>query len=236
MSYLLIIFIIGLLILIHEAGHFFAARAAGIPVEAFSIGFGPVLWKKRIGPTEYRFSLIPVGGYVLPAAANEQEFYAIPVNRRILFSLGGPAANILLSLLLMALLNGINGGFSPAGLLIEPFRQTGLLLYKITASLATLFSKPENISGIVGITRDGSRFIGTDILRAIQFAAIISANLAVFNMLPLPVLDGGKIILCLLEKINRRMTAYYMPIVIGGWVLIIGLMIYATVLDIARLS
>ena len=236
MSYILIIFIIGLLILIHEAGHFIAARAAGIPIEIFSIGFGPALWKKRIGETEYRFSLVPVGGYVLPAAANEQEFYAIPVNRRILFSLGGPAANIILTLVLLSILNAINSGFSPAAAFIEPFRQTGLLMYKITASLAGLFTNPGKISGILGITRDGSRFIGGDVLRAVQFSAILSANLAVFNLLPLPVLDGGKIILGMLEKVSRRMTAYYLPIIIAGWVFIIGLMVYATVLDIVRMS
>ena len=51
-------------IAIHEFGHFIAALKLGLRVEAFSIGFGPVLWKKKVNGVEYRLSAIPLGGYV----------------------------------------------------------------------------------------------------------------------------------------------------------------------------
>ena len=51
-------------IFIHEFGHFLAARWRGLRVDAFSIGFGPVLWKKIINGVEWRISAIPFGGYV----------------------------------------------------------------------------------------------------------------------------------------------------------------------------
>ncbi|MDP2360826.1 MAG: RIP metalloprotease RseP [bacterium] len=56
--------VIGVIILVHEWGHFIAARLVGIRVETFSIGFGPALWKRRRGPTEYRLAWFPLGGYV----------------------------------------------------------------------------------------------------------------------------------------------------------------------------
>jgi regulator of sigma E protease len=235
MNYIAVLFIIGTLILIHELGHFLAARAVGIPIELFSVGFGPAIWKKRSGGTEYRVSLVPLGGYVLPAVADENEYFLIPVYKRIIFSLGGPLANIVLIVPLMGLYNALSSGFTASGALAEPFRQAALLLAAIFGSLPALFTKPESMSGIVGIMHQGGRLIGGDALQALRLAFILSANLAVFNLLPLPVLDGGKIVLCLLEKIHYRMKALYVPIMVAGWLLIIGLMIYATVLDTGRL-
>ena len=235
MNYVLVVCIISLMILLHELGHFLAARYCGIPIEAFSIGFGPAVWKKRIGGTEFRFSVIPVGGYILPAVGNEDDFFRIPIYKRIIFSFGGPAANLVTALALFGIINSIGTGFSLAGAFIQPFQQTFSLVYKIAASFSGLFTQHQNLSGIVGILQQGGAFISADYLKALQFAVIISVNFAVFNLLPLPVLDGGKILLCLIEKINARLTAYYAPIMIAGWVIIIGLMIYATVLDAARL-
>ena len=83
MNYLIIILLIGLLILVHELGHFLAARWVKIPVARFSIGFGPKLWGYKKGNTEYWLSLIPIGGYVLPEIEDETEFFKIPVYKRM---------------------------------------------------------------------------------------------------------------------------------------------------------
>lgn len=56
--------VIGVIILVHEWGHFIAARLCGIRVEVFSIGFGPAMWKRERGGTEYRVAWVPLGGYV----------------------------------------------------------------------------------------------------------------------------------------------------------------------------
>ncbi len=61
---LVFLLILSLLIIVHEFGHFIAARRAGVRVEKFSLGFGPQLFKKTVGDTEYSLSLIPLGGYV----------------------------------------------------------------------------------------------------------------------------------------------------------------------------
>ena len=54
---------LGLIVLIHETGHLIAARICGVTVEAFSVGMGPILLHKTIKGTDYRLSLIPLGGY-----------------------------------------------------------------------------------------------------------------------------------------------------------------------------
>jgi regulator of sigma E protease len=96
---------IGILVAVHEYGHFWMARRMGIKVLRFSIGFGRVLWSRRgSDDTEYAFSAIPLGGYVKllderegpvdPALAS-QAYNRKPVWRRILVLLAGPFANFL---------------------------------------------------------------------------------------------------------------------------------------------
>ena len=235
MNYLAVLIIIGILILVHELGHFIAARAVGVPVEVFSVGFGPALWKKTIGGTEYRVSLVPLGGYVLPAVKDEHDYFNIPIYKRVIFSIGGPIANLATILILFAILNIVRSGFSAAGIILQPFVQTADLIQRIFIAFMNLFSKPGSISGIVGILHDGGRFIGGEGANALLLAIIISANLAIFNLLPLPVLDGGKILFCMLEKISVRLRPLFVPIMVLGWLLVIGLMIYATVMDVGRL-
>ena len=73
MSYLLAFLGIAALIILHEAGHFTAAKAVGMRVERFSLFFGPMLWKFRRGETEYGIASIPLGGYVKITGMNPRE-------------------------------------------------------------------------------------------------------------------------------------------------------------------
>ena len=68
-----VVFGVGLLIFIHELGHFLAAKKIGVRVEAFSLGFGPRIFGFRRGDTEYRLSLVPLGGYVKMAGENPDD-------------------------------------------------------------------------------------------------------------------------------------------------------------------
>ncbi|MEO7102705.1 MAG: RIP metalloprotease RseP [Gemmatimonadaceae bacterium] len=62
------VFVLGLVVFVHEFGHFLAAKAFGVYAPRFSIGFGPAIAKKRIGETEYRIGILPIGGYVRMAS------------------------------------------------------------------------------------------------------------------------------------------------------------------------
>ncbi len=100
---------LGILVLVHEFGHFAVAKLCGVRVETFSIGMGTRLFGFRRGDTDYRVSLLPLGGYVkmageLPteqATGDPGEYASHPRWQRLLILCAGPAANFLLALLLM---------------------------------------------------------------------------------------------------------------------------------------
>ena len=104
--------LIGVMILVHELGHYFAARFFDVKVETFSFGFGPRLFGFRRGETDFRFSLILFGGYVKmtgeqpgdEGAADPRALTSKPRWQRLLIAFAGPAINIVLA---VALLTGL---------------------------------------------------------------------------------------------------------------------------------
>lgn len=100
LSILLGLIVLGLLVFIHELGHFLVAKACGIRVLAFSLGFGTPLYKKTVSGTEYRISAVPFGGYVKMAGENPEEvenrpdeFQSKPVWQRASVAIAGPLFN-----------------------------------------------------------------------------------------------------------------------------------------------
>jgi regulator of sigma E protease len=97
---------IGLLIFLHEMGHFLAARLAGVRVEVFSLGFGPRLLGIELGGTDFRISLVPFGGYVMVAGQDpadtryprRESLHSKSVAQRTLFWSGGVLMNLLFAL------------------------------------------------------------------------------------------------------------------------------------------
>jgi regulator of sigma E protease len=102
--------VLGIMVLVHEWGHFIVAKLFGVRVEIFSIGFGTRLWGVKRGDTDYRLSALPLGGYVKMAGDNPleerkgdpDEFLSKPRWQRVLIALAGPAMNIVLSVILVA--------------------------------------------------------------------------------------------------------------------------------------
>src|ERR1700744_3481648 len=97
--------LIGVMILIHELGHYWAARFFDVKVETFSFGFGPRLFGFKRGETDFRFSAILFGGYVKMAgeqpgdetgAADPRGFMSKPRWQRLIIAFAGPAINIVL--------------------------------------------------------------------------------------------------------------------------------------------
>jgi len=236
MSYLLIFCTVSLLIILHELGHLLAAKRMGIPIARFSVGFGRKLWGFKMGQTEYWLSLIPCGGYVLPALNDEEAFDKIPLKRRILFALGGPAANILGAFLCLSLMNIARLGCSVDAVIYLPLEQIWQMARQIGAAIPLLFSQPEHLSGIVGIVAGGGAYVGLNFVKLLQFSVLLNVNLAVFNLLPILPLDGGKIVMGLLRKIYRPWRRLEVPLTVGGWLLLMALALYATALDISRVA
>ena len=100
-----------LLVILHELGHFSAAKAVGMRVEKFSLFFPPTLWSKKVGETEYAIGAIPAGGYVkisgmnpdedLPEEVRDRAYHAQPVWKRIVVIAAGPAVNLVLAFVLL---------------------------------------------------------------------------------------------------------------------------------------
>ena len=234
MSYLLVFCTISLLITLHELGHFLAAKRMGIPIARFSVGFGPKLWGFKIGETDFWLSAIPCGGYVMPALQDDEAFEKVPLTRRIVFSLGGPAANLLGAFLCLSLVNIIRSGFSINSLIFLPLQQIFEMAAQICSLIPMLFSQPNHLSGIVGIVAGGGAQVGLNLGKLLQFSVLLNVNLAVFNLIPILPLDGGKIVMGVLRKFYQPLRKLELPLTIGGWALLMTLTLYATSLDLFR--
>jgi regulator of sigma E protease len=104
-----VVFVLGVLVFVHEFGHYAVAKLCGVRVETFSLGFGKRLWGFRRGETDYRISVLPLGGYVKMAGENPMEsrtgdpgeFTSHPRWQRFLIAIAGPFMNILLALVVL---------------------------------------------------------------------------------------------------------------------------------------
>lgn len=323
----IIIFIIMLsvLVLVHEAGHFFVARKMGIKVEEFGLGLPPKIWGKRFGETEYTLNALPIGGFVrmygeTPDGVSVREkgsdadasrmFLGKSKLARTAVLLAGVTANLLLGAVIFSIVftaglpvynarivpvidkvesdspaaqAGIKAGdkiialnqvpfaqvepsFSqkiaelegqsvqlsveqngqtrdvnltprtnpPAGqgamgvslkaetyvehverypfyqAWWEGFKQAGTFAVDIVRGLGSMLNQashgtvPSDVAGPVGIAAILDQARGLGWTYVLWFAGIISVNLAVVNILPLPALDGGRLLFVIIEAVTRR--------------------------------
>jgi len=311
------IVLLGVLIFIHELGHFLLAKKNGVLVEKFSIGFGPVIWSKKKGETEYALSAIPLGGFVkmygegidseIDESLKDRSFAHKPLKARFAIVFAGPLFNFLLAILIYTaiFMVGTPRFLASIGGLVEgaPAQSAGLMEGDIITALdgkemkywdemsayisekpgetitftvdrdgtvmdikatpeavvdKNLFGEDINI-GRIGIERgdltETSRTLNpfnalykgvqqtyrvselmvmgvvkifqkvvpadslggpimivkmakdsaeTGFISFLSFMAIISINLGILNLLPIPVLDGGHLMFFTFEAIIRR--------------------------------
>jgi regulator of sigma E protease len=129
-SILAIVLVFGVVVLIHELGHFLAAKWMGVRVERFSIGFPPRLIGRKIGDTDYCISAIPIGGYVKMSGMIDEsmdtqltgadyEFNSKPVWKRMIIIVAGVVMNFILAIIVLTILNYVQGER------ITPFTEIG---------------------------------------------------------------------------------------------------------------
>ncbi len=350
------LFGIGFLIGFHELGHFLFCKLFGIRTPSFSIGFGPTLFSKKIGGTEFSLSAIPLGGFVEIAGAAEvgqgeqkhaqskdsDSFAVKPYYQKFLVMMGGILCNLIFAYFAFILLalTGIpktpilypgnaktiiqhiepDSAASQAGFKVGDYIRSinNVDVYKNTQYLIETVQSLPNKTVPISIKRDGkmkelmvtigTRAVGSDtvgslglgfemraipgkplfaaIKRGIQLTndwikrtidgfisifkrrdmksvggpvviismltqgatssfkifllllAIISINLAILNLIPLPILDGGQLLFYTIEAIIRRPLPLKIReyIHIASWILVLGLVLYLSVHDIARLA
>ncbi len=232
-----IIFLLGFLIFIHEGGHFLVAKLCKVKVNQFAIGFGPEILSKQGKETKYALRLIPLGGFVSMEGeeeASEQEgaFNKASIPKRIAIVAAGAMVNILFGLVVyFVLVTIIYGSFMTA------LTATANFSVALVDSIRMLFTGGVGVSdltGPVGISELVSKTSGFS--EYIYLLAVISVSLGITNLLPIPALDGGKILLLIIEAIRKKPLKENLEIQLQllGFSILIALSILVTYNDIIR--
>lgn len=328
---LLAILAFGILVFVHELGHFTLAKANGVFVEEFAIGMGPKLLGFKKGETLYSIRALPIGGYVKMLGENEDSDNPRAFNRksplqRISIIVAGPLMNFIVAIVLFVIITLAVGAIptlrvdsvldnSPAkaaGILsgdkivkingekinireelsekliksngkpidvevlrnnenfaynITPVKdeekggyilgvnmvvisnptlfqaldrsvdQLNYMLKQITGFFGTLFQGKTDLNevgGPVSIIKVSVAQAQMGILNLMYFTAVMSVQLGFFNIIPFPALDGGYLLLYLIELITRRKPnqRVVQSIVTIGFLLLMGLMVLVTLKDI----
>ena len=330
------IIIFGIIINIHEAGHFFFAKLFGVRVNEFSFGMGPLLFQRTKGETQYSVRLFPIGGFVAMEGESEDSdderaFFRKPAWQRFIILCAGAVMNILLGLgILMVLAGGqellgttviadFDEGTPAAQYLQSGDRITSINGCRISGYNDALFQLLRDEDGLVDfqVVRDGEKvtldqvpfemetypdgtravklgitFYGvpTTFLSSVRYAvgwtgsivkqvwysfldiltgryglselsgpvgtatvvsqasslglrsvvllvAFLTINVGVFNLFPIPALDGGRLLFVIIEMIRRRPVdpKYESWIHAAGMALLMSLIIVVTFSDISKL-
>lgn len=234
-------------ICVHEMGHFLTARRLGINAAEFSVGFGWRVFSRfdRRG-TRYSLRLLPLGGFV--SFISEADLVGSHADRasafenqapwkKLLIFLAGPGANLLTALLacgLMKLGDALTVCFTAYAEGAAFVRDTSdVLLYFsfFVDTIREMFSSPQGALEVIGGPVTALMIMGGFITECglqglLELTAVMSVNLALFNLLPLPGLDGGQAAMALLELVrgrglSERWQSCYAYVALG----LIGLMV-----------
>lgn len=215
---------LGLVVFVHELGHFIAARLSGVAVETFSIGWGPVLFRKKRGATEYRVSAFPLGGYCgmkgehafrealdkgLDAIPAESDgFYGAHPAKRVFIAFSGPFFNLLFAALVFAIVSAIGYTYETYDNRIIPAS-----LYEASAPKTAIESGLREGDRIVALDgtpaqtfSDIQQYIGTNPDRPIE--AMIERDGETFPIVLRPELDKK-------TGTGRIGVFPYIPLVVG---------------------
>lgn len=232
-----IAFLLGFLIFIHEGGHFLVAKLCKIKVKEFAIGFGPIIWKKQGKETKYVLRLVPLGGFVNllgeeETVDEEGSFSKAGTLKKIGILLAGGMVNIIFGLvvyfIVISAMTNIQAGLE----LTIDFAKTALV------SVKDLFTGNVGVDQLTGPVGISEVVVQTkNVLQFVYILAVISFSLGVTNLLPIPPLDGGKILLVIIEKVTRKPIKEKVSVAIQmtGFFLIMGLAVLVTYNDVLRI-
>lgn len=321
-----------IIIMVHEFGHFIAAKSLGVTVHEFAVGFGPTIWKKRKKETLYSVRLLPIGGFCKMEGEDEDSestgaLNNKPVWKRLIIISAGALVNIFIGVIVFFLIftqvpqqptlciaevtegspaqtvlqpgdciRAINGrqvryykdfkfilsneatesitleverdGATQQFLITPQYNaetQTYLLGVTLASKSLTFFEKLQycfyetffvirlviysllmlltgkvpisEMSGPVGASSVIGTAAKTNRLSLFNIFAVLSVNVGIFNLIPFPALDGGRLFFLLVELIRRKPIPAekegYVHFV--GLIILFGLMIFITYSDIVKL-
>ena len=233
-----IVIILGFLVLIHETGHFLVARLCKVKVNEFAIGFGPVIWQKETTRTKYALRLIPLGGFVSMLGEEERSveegsFSKASIPKRIAIVAAGGLVNIIFAIVLYIILVAILTG--NLGIAIT---SSGNFIIAMWESIKMIFTGGVTVNDLMGPI--GISEVVAQTSTAIDFfyiMALISMSLGVTNLLPFPPLDGGKILIYIIEAIRRKPLKedFELKLQMAGFLLLIMLSVFVALNDVGRI-
>ena len=185
--------------------------------------------------TEYRISVFPVGGYVMPDIEAMDDYFAFSLKDRVVFAFAGPLANIIAAWVGLILMSVATAGLSAHSIFIAPVVSLWNMTAQFIQSIPLIISQPKQLSGIVGLVAFGGKQIGVDMMKLLSMSVLLNINLAFLNLLPILPLDGGKIVMDILQRLRVPVKRFYVPVALAGWILLLGLMVCVTVNDVSRL-
>lgn len=186
-----------LLVAVHEAGHFFAAKRFGLVAGIFSLGFGKVLFaRKDTAGTSWQVRVLPFGGFI---KLDEDRLAALAPAQRIAIYFAGPAVNMGVGLVLVALA-GVGMGVPVLKALQISAQFVPTIVATLIAAVGHIFAG--DLSSVAGPV--GTAMAAGDAVRMhgiILFAGLFSWSVGVLNLLPVPLLDGGQIVMAGFEML-----------------------------------
>ena len=227
------------------------AKLCKVKVNEFAIGFGKVIWQKQGKETKYSLRMIPLGGFCSmegeeEASDSEGSFSKASVWKRIAIVVAGAAVNIIFGIIVYFVLVS-TVGLQFADPTKDTFlnriyyggQRTGAFIGSIFESIKMLFTggvKTDQMVGIVGISEVVVQT--SKLVDYIYLLSVISVSLGVTNLLPIPALDGGKILVLLIEIIRRKpmKVETEAKIQLIGFSILIALSLFVTYNDILRIG
>ena len=235
--------IFGVLVAVHEGGHFMTAKAVGVRVNEFSIGMGPLLFGKRKGETLYSLRLLPVGGYVALEGEDEESdderaFSNRPAWAKLLVLAAGPFMNFLFAFIVLTVLLMVMGG--PANIIeaaVLGFKNCvniEIMIFDAFKDLLTGAGSVNDVVGPIGIVDAVDKTAQAGASNLVLLTVVLSLNLGLFNILPFPALDGGRILFVVIRAITGKAITDEMEnrIHYAGIIILFGLMILITMKDV----
>ena len=224
---ILVFLILGITILGHELGHFLTAKALNMNPKEFGIGFGKTInqFTGKDGVV-YKVNTIPMGGYV---SFDMEKFNEEKPYKKFLVLASGVFFNLLLALLgclIFVLITKMSMFRSPV--VGETFNLFTIITYtfeslvdsiKIVAmGLVGFIASPQldSFMGPIQLVKEGSILMQENLLLGIPLFIIVNINVMLFNMLPLPALDGGRLLFTGAEMITNQRAAYEEKVHRGG--------------------
>lgn len=220
-SILAFLLVFTIVVLVHESGHFIAARKTGVKAYEFSIGFpfSPrIATLFRHGETEFTLRLLPLGGFVSFSKDAEEgtarQFLSEKRWKRFVIASAGSVFNIafaFIAIFAAYLLGRDMGLIDGAAASLKTVETATAGTVKLLLGLFSGKGSLEGLSGPIGIAALAGKAAHGGLYSLLYFTGMLSLSLGIFNLLPLPALDGGHILIILIESIKRR------PLSIGAY-------------------